>query len=111
MPPTGYFSALSNPNTTVTKLSEILSIDTGALSRVLSKLSSQDLINRTRDENDQRIVHLNLSSNGLEIFRELKEELYRHLSNRFSDFTKEQLDELILALKIIEQSTPYIKNI
>lgn len=57
-------------NITVSELGELLDLNYGTLSPLLTRMESQKLIERTRSTNDTRIVHIKLLSSGKEIREE-----------------------------------------
>ena len=57
-------------NITVSELGELLDLNYGTLSPLLTRMESQKLIERTRSTNDNRIVYIKLLSSGKEIREE-----------------------------------------
>lgn len=57
-------------NITVSELGELLDLNYGTLSPLLTRMESQKLIERTRSTNDTRIVYIKLMSSGKEIREE-----------------------------------------
>ncbi|WP_273751019.1 MarR family winged helix-turn-helix transcriptional regulator, partial [Leuconostoc mesenteroides] len=57
-------------NITVSELGELLDLNYGTLSPLLTRMESQKLIERTRSTNDTRIVYIKLLSSGKEIREE-----------------------------------------
>ncbi|MCT3046574.1 MarR family winged helix-turn-helix transcriptional regulator [Leuconostoc mesenteroides] len=57
-------------NITVSELGELLDLNYGTLSPLLTRMESQKLIERTRSTNDTRIVYIKLMSSGKEVREE-----------------------------------------
>lgn len=53
--------------TTVTKLAEVIPIDSGRISRIVNRLHNRGLISRQRMASDRRVVKLQLSDDGRDL--------------------------------------------
>ena len=76
------------------ELSKALGIDTGLMTRMLDKLESKALIQRSRDMADRRVVNLTLTSSGRAVAARIPEIAPVVLNERLKKFTKAELDEL-----------------
>ncbi|GAB2896943.1 MarR family transcriptional regulator [Paraburkholderia jirisanensis] len=76
------------------ELSTLLGIDTGLMTRMLDKLESKALIQRSRDTADRRVVNLTLTSSGRAVAARIPEIAPVVLNERLKKFTKAELDEL-----------------
>jgi DNA-binding MarR family transcriptional regulator len=76
------------------ELSTLLGIDTGLMTRMLDKLESKALIQRSRDMADRRVVNLTLTSSGRAVAARIPEIAPVVLNERLKKFTKAELDEL-----------------
>lgn len=56
-----------NPEITVTKLSNMLAVRMSGASNMLDKLAKADLIDRSRSEDDRRVINLVLTVKGQEV--------------------------------------------
>jgi DNA-binding MarR family transcriptional regulator len=75
------------------ELSKLLGIDTGLMTRMLDKLEAKDLIVRSRDDEDRRVVNLSLTSSGKAVAARIPEIAPVVLNDRLKKFTKAELDE------------------
>ncbi|CAG9243393.1 Transcriptional regulator, MarR family [Paraburkholderia unamae] len=80
--------------TTPFELSKLLGIDTGLMTRMLDKLETKGLLERSRDANDRRVVNLNLTAQGLETAAQIPEIAPHVLNARLRKFTKAEFAEL-----------------
>ncbi|PVX81343.1 MarR family winged helix-turn-helix transcriptional regulator [Paraburkholderia unamae] len=80
--------------TTPFELSKLLGIDTGLMTRMLDKLETKGLLERSRDANDRRVVNLNLTAQGLETAAQIPEIAPHVLNARLHKFTKAEFAEL-----------------
>jgi DNA-binding MarR family transcriptional regulator len=58
-----------HPNCSMSEIVEFLKLIPSAATRRIDKLVNFGLVNRTTDEKDRRIVNLNLSEEGIELYK------------------------------------------
>lgn len=80
--------------TTPFELSKLLGIDTGLMTRMLDKLETKGLLERSRDADDRRVVNLHLTATGLETAAQIPEIAPHVLNARLRKFTKAEFVEL-----------------
>ncbi|MCP3706371.1 MarR family transcriptional regulator [Paraburkholderia sp. CNPSo 3274] len=80
--------------TTPFELSKLLGIDTGLMTRMLDKLETKGLLERSRDADDRRVVNLNLTEKGLGTAAQIPEVAPHVLNARLRKFTKAEFAEL-----------------
>ncbi|MEM5447687.1 MarR family winged helix-turn-helix transcriptional regulator [Paraburkholderia guartelaensis] len=80
--------------TTPFELSKLLGIDTGLMTRMLDKLETKGLLERSRDADDRRVVNLNLTPKGLQTAAQIPEVAPQVLNARLRKFTKAEFAEL-----------------
>lgn len=80
--------------TTPFELSKLLGIDTGLMTRMLDKLETKGLLERSRDADDRRVVNLNLTAKGQETATQIPEVAPHVLNARLRKFTKAEFVEL-----------------
>jgi len=80
------------------ELSKMLSVDTGLMTRMLDKLETKGLLERSRSVDDRRVVNLALTKKGEEIAGEIPKIAPEVLNARLKKFTKAEFEELCLLL-------------
>ncbi len=80
--------------TTPFELSKLLGIDTGLMTRMLDKLETKGLLERSRDADDRRVVNLHLTAKGLEKAEQIPEVAPQVLNARLRKFTRAEFAEL-----------------
>jgi DNA-binding MarR family transcriptional regulator len=80
--------------TTPFELSKLLGIDTGLMTRMLDKLESKQLLERSRDPQDRRVVNLTLTPEGQKVAARIPEIAPHVLNARLRKFTKAEFAEL-----------------
>jgi DNA-binding MarR family transcriptional regulator len=76
------------------ELSKLLSVDTGLMTRMLDKLETRGLLERSRSMDDRRVVNLTLTKKGKEIASEIPNIAPEVLNARLEKFTKAEFAEL-----------------
>ena len=76
------------------ELSKMLSVDTGLMTRMLDKLETKGLLERSRSVDDRRVVNLELTKKGEAIAAEIPTIAPEVLNVRLKKFTKAEFDEL-----------------
>lgn len=75
------------------ELSKLLGIDTGLMTRLLDKLETRGLLERSRSLEDRRVVNLTLTKKGEEVARLIPEIAPPVLNARLKRFSKEEFKE------------------
>lgn len=76
------------------ELSKMLSVDTGLMTRMLDKLETKGLLERSRSLDDRRVVNLVLTKKGKEIAGQIPAIAPEVLNARLRKFTKAEFEEL-----------------
>lgn len=89
-------------NVTATALCRELGLDAGYLSRILSRLEQQDLIEKVRSESDGRQRLLHLTSEGEKAFALLDQRSRDEVTEMLSRLSEEKQQLLLQAMQTIE---------
>jgi DNA-binding MarR family transcriptional regulator len=81
------------------ELSKLLGIDSGLMTRMLDKLESRGLLERSRSLEDRRVVNLTLTKKGGEVAHQIPDIAPAVLNARLKSFTKEEFKEFGRLLK------------
>ncbi|MEE9466588.1 MAG: helix-turn-helix domain-containing GNAT family N-acetyltransferase [Candidatus Neomarinimicrobiota bacterium] len=87
---------------TATKLAEILQMDAGYLSRILSSFENEGLIQRIKSQTDGRRRDLKLSSTGRQAFVALNDAAVAEVSTMLDGLTADKRTRLMGAIAAIE---------
>lgn len=87
---------------TASDLSRELGLDAGYLSRILSRLEQQGLLEKVRPENDGRQRILHLTAEGEKAFTLLDQRSRDEVSEMLSDLSEEDQQRLLKAMQTIE---------
>jgi DNA-binding MarR family transcriptional regulator len=75
------------------ELSKLLDIDTGLMTRMLDKLESMGLLERSRSLEDRRVINLSLTVKGKEVAEHIPDIAPEVLNSRLQKFTKAEFVE------------------
>ncbi|MBW3112906.1 MarR family transcriptional regulator [Bacillus sp. MCCB 382] len=90
-----------------TELAEKLDVKPSAITVMIDRLLKNDLVLRQRDERDRRIVKLQLTSLGREIFEKAKRKRREIFSRYLAYLDEEDIDQLVT---IYEKLATVIEN-
>jgi DNA-binding MarR family transcriptional regulator len=76
------------------ELSKLLGIDTGLMTRMLDKLETKGLLERSRSVDDRRVVNLTLTQKGEAITAQVPDIAPQVMNARLRKFTKAEFNEL-----------------
>lgn len=82
-------------NCTSTELAKVFDVKKSAITAVITKLWDQDLIERTRDQNDRRVVYLTLTEAGLELYKKTEERIYNLVESIITQFEEQEIKQFI----------------
>jgi DNA-binding MarR family transcriptional regulator len=84
------------------ELSRLLAVDTGLMTRLLDKLEARGLLERSRSNEDRRVVNLSLTAKGSEVAAQLPGLARNVLNPMLRKFSKREFEQLrSLLLKFV----------
>ncbi|WP_370224845.1 MarR family winged helix-turn-helix transcriptional regulator [Cytobacillus sp.] len=93
---------------TSSELAEVFDVKKSAITAMITRMWEKGLIQRTRDENDRRVVYLTLTEKGNELYIKAEEKIHNlveSLINRFDQAEIQQFIETFEKLdKVLSQS-------
>ena len=85
------------PAQTTSELARGLFLTQSAVTQTIDTLARRGLIERRPDEHDRRIIHLHLSSTGLEITSKVRRLRHKHIQELVSQLTEGEINAMITA--------------
>lgn len=76
-------------------LADLLSITTGGVTGITDKLVKKGLIERTKDEDDRRVVNLVITNLGRKTYEIIQQERIEMMEKLFGGLTETEMQELI----------------
>ncbi|MFD1778698.1 MULTISPECIES: MarR family winged helix-turn-helix transcriptional regulator [Fredinandcohnia] len=93
---------------TSTELAEVFEVKKSAITAIINRLFEKGLIDRTRDENDRRLVYLTLSTRGEKLFLKTEERVNNLVESIIGEFSEE---EIVQFLKTYEKLNGILQKI
>ncbi|MEH7387166.1 MarR family transcriptional regulator [Bacillus sp. JJ1521] len=93
---------------TSTELAEVFDVKKSAITAIINRLFEKGFIERTRDENDRRLVYLTLSEQGNELFTKTEERVHKLVESIIGEFSEE---EIVKFLKTYEKLNGILQQI
>lgn len=85
---------LQHERMTVSRLGELLGLTSGATTIAINRLEESQLIERTRDMNDRRVVWLQLTEQGEELIQSSLQKRNQIALEVFEHFSTEEISQL-----------------
>ncbi|MCC3355838.1 MarR family winged helix-turn-helix transcriptional regulator [Bacillus sp. REN16] len=95
---------------TSTELADIFEVKKSAITAIINRLFEKGLIDRTRDENDRRLVYLTLSDKGNELFSKTEERVHKLVESIIGEFSEEEIVQFLKTYGKLNGILQQIKN-
>lgn len=80
---------------TSTRLAEVFDVKKSAITAIITRMWEKGLVQRTRDENDRRVVYLSLTEKGKVLFDMTEERIYKLVESFITKFEQEEIKQFI----------------
>lgn len=91
----------------MSEIAEYLMAPLNTVTGIINRLEKRGIVERTRDQEDRRIVNISLTEKGCELFNKEKEELIFYFKEIYNELNSE---EKILIAKIFSKVINILKN-
>ncbi|WP_223067537.1 MarR family winged helix-turn-helix transcriptional regulator [Paenibacillus caui] len=92
------------PSISLNELSQLLSMDTGAISRQIQQLVELGLINRIPDPKDRRYVVLSLTEKGTRQSREIAVTMESYVQSIFQFIPEDKQEQVLESLQMLSEA-------
>ncbi|MGA8086066.1 MAG: helix-turn-helix domain-containing GNAT family N-acetyltransferase [Terracidiphilus sp.] len=104
----------ASPSTTASALRQILELDAGYISRLLSALTRRKLVRQAASESDAREKHLTLTATGTEAVARINRQSAKHIETMLARLTVADREAMVTALArvrfiLAESSKPPVR--
>jgi len=100
----------THDNGTSTELADAFSVGKSSITAIITRLVDRGIIERTRDNQDRRVVYLSLTERGRMIYSKMQGSIMGMLSTYMGHFTKDEIDSFIKPFeklaKLVEEGNP-----
>lgn len=98
------FLLSKHENISQRELANLAQIKPGSMTEILARMERDDLIRRKRDENDKRVIHVQLTKTGVELAKENHQRHERFCNMLFGTLNPEEKEEFNRLLLKIDQN-------
>lgn len=95
---------------TSTELSEVFDVKKSAITAIVNRLTEKELIKRTRDENDRRVIYLTLSDTGKELFEKTEEKIHKLVESIITSFDEREIVSFIETYEKLNHQLDNLKD-
>ena len=100
-----------NEEETIGNLSRVMTMKSGNTSVMCKNLEKQQLVNRFRDKDDERVVKVSLTPTGKEIIKDINNYLNKKYHKYLHNETDEDLNDIVNGLNKLNNLLIKISNI
>lgn len=87
----------------ISDLSEKMNLSNSTVSGILDRLEKQGFVERTRSEEDRRVVYINVTSEFKKIYEDKFKEVEKNIEFKMSEATEEEIDKIAEGLNILKR--------
>ncbi|MDM5228548.1 MarR family transcriptional regulator [Cytobacillus sp. NJ13] len=80
---------------TSSELAEVFDVKKSAITAMITRMWEKGLIQRTRDENDRRVVYLTLTEKGNELYVKAEEKIHNLVESLINRFDQAEIQQFI----------------
>ena len=91
-------------NPSMQQVAESLGTDITTFSRQVQSLVKTNIVTKTPDSNDRRILILSLTEAGKEVAKSIDEQMNQYLGEVFSHMSQEEKDTVIRSIQLLNKS-------
>lgn len=95
---------------TSSELAEVFEVKKSAITAIITRLWEKGLIQRTRDENDRRVVYLTLTDKGNELYLKTEERIHKLVESFITKFDQSEIEQFINTYEKLNQVLIEIKT-
>jgi DNA-binding MarR family transcriptional regulator len=95
---------------TSSELAEAFDVNKSAITAIINRLADRGLIERTRDENDRRVVYLTLSDKGMDLHHKTQEKIHLLVESFITQFDESEITAFINTYEKLAQILTTMKK-
>ncbi|KKI89942.1 MarR family transcriptional regulator [Bacillus sp. SA1-12] len=93
---------------TSTELAEVFEVKKSAITAIMNRLTDKELIKRTRDENDRRVIYLTLTEKGEALYKKTEDKICNLVGSILTSFEE---SEIVAFIETYEKLNSLLKNL
>lgn len=88
---------------TSTELAEVFEVKKSAITAIITRMWEKGLIQRTRDEDDRRVVYLTLTDKGNDLFNKTEQRVHKLVESFIEKFDPKEIIQFIETFEKLNQ--------
>ncbi|MBE4906916.1 MarR family transcriptional regulator [Bacillus luteolus] len=88
---------------TSSELAEVFNVKKSAITAMINRMWEKGFIERTRDENDRRVVYLTLTDKGNELFLKTEQRIHKLVESLITKFEQTEIEQFIKTFEKLNQ--------
>jgi len=88
---------------TSSELAQVFGVNKSAVTSIINRLFERELINRTRDEKDRRVVYLTLTAKGETVFLKMEERIQRLVESIINQFNDDEIQTFLATFEKLDR--------
>lgn len=88
---------------TSSELAEAFEVNKSAITAIINRMADRELIERKRDDNDRRVVYLNLTAKGLALFENCQDRIHLLVESIITQFDETEIKNFIQTYEKLAQ--------
>lgn len=85
-------------------LADLLGLDKSTMSRTINNLVKAGLVKRDIDSENRRYISIQLTDQGIEVFKSIENSMYRYYSDIFKSIPEDKRNQVLDSLEILVKS-------
>ncbi|WP_226529177.1 MarR family winged helix-turn-helix transcriptional regulator [Metabacillus niabensis] len=95
---------------TSTELAEVFDVKKSAITAIVNRLTEKELIKRTRDESDRRVIYLTLTDKGKVLFEKTEEKIHKLVESFITSFDEKEIESFIETYEKLNEQLDNLKD-
>lgn len=95
---------------TSTELAEVFEVKKSAITAIVNRLTEKELIRRTRDKDDRRVIYLTLTEKGAELFDKTEEKIHKLVGSIITSFDESEIVSFIETYEKLNRQLDNLKD-
>ncbi len=88
---------------TSSELAEVFNVKKSAITAMINRMWEKGFIERTRDDNDRRVVYLTLTDKGNELFLKTEQRIHKLVESLITKFEQTEIEQFIKTFEKLNQ--------
>lgn len=101
----------NSKNASMVQIARFIGLEKGPFSQVIDKLVKLGLVKRDKSATDKRLIHLNLTTEGMNVANRIQRTMNKHFNKVLSVLSRDEYDDFLNSLKTIHKISNQLLSI